>query len=247
MSKNTVITPTIGRIVWYWPSPSDLATHQMAFEMAAGEDAQPMAAQIAYVHSDTMVNLSVTDHLGVLHSRTCVHLAQADDKPIPTNIAFATWMPYQVNQATKEAAQTDKIVGTKGDVLFTDADVESKVLELGLTAPRVTKDDIEAMMARVVYIYVQQPGGSTSTFVHAFLDGKFLLATGHSACVSPENFNPGIGLSIAKGKAEVEARNKLWELEGFALYKRLLDHADAPSKAKAEPVLNTEGPDDYQG
>lgn len=128
-----------------------------------------------------------------------------------------------------------------------DAAIEAKVVELGLTAPRVTKDDIDALMQRVKYIVVQQPGGTTATFVHAFLDGKFLLATGFSACVSLDNFNASVGLSIAKGKAEAEARNKLWELEGWWLFKHLSKYADAQAEVKSEPVLNTEGPDDYQG
>ena len=65
-------------------------------------------------------------------------------------------------------------------------------------APRVTKADIDALMARVTYTVEQRPGGTTSTFVHAFLDGKFFLATGFSACVNAEN--------------------KLWELEGYRLF-----------------------------
>ncbi len=40
-------------------------------------------------------------------------------------------------------------------------------------APRVTKAQIDAMMDRVTYTVEQRPGGTTSTFVHAFLDGKF--------------------------------------------------------------------------
>lgn len=206
-----MIKPTVGRIVWYWPSPSDLAT--MAFNKVHGEYSQPMAAQIAYVHSDTMVNLSVTDHNGVQHSRTSVHLAQADEPMIPTNIAFAIWMPYQVTQAKKEDASAS---------LSTDADIEREIQAKGLTtAPRVTPADIDALMARVQYIVPVHAGETTSTFVHAYLDGKFYLASGHSACVSLENFNEVTGIRIAKGKAETAARDKLWELEGYALHKSL--------------------------
>lgn len=253
------ITPTVGRKVYFYADDKQL---------------EPMDATIIKVWAssematpDSVVNLFVIDpSTGVGTLQTSV---QVSAEPVP--FPHYRWMPYQVNQATKESAASDKILGSTGEVILTDDAVESKVLELGLTAPRVTKDEIDAMMARVVYIEVQQPGGSTSTFVHAFLDGKFLLASGHSACVSPENFNPSIGLSIAKGKAEVEARNKLWELEGYALYKRLIDQAaapkqctdckpgdgrcngycigqaDAPPEAKAEPVFNTEDPDAFQG
>jgi len=85
-------------------------------------------------------------------------------------------------------------------------------------APRVTKDQIDALMDRVAYVTVQQPGDTTSTFVHAFLDGKFFLATGFSACVNAENFNADIGERLARSNAEKHAENKLWELEGYRLY-----------------------------
>lgn len=85
-------------------------------------------------------------------------------------------------------------------------------------APRVTKDQIDALMGRVTYVTVQQPGDTTSTFVHAFLDGKFFLATGFSACVNKENFNAEIGERMATINATKQAENKLWELEGYRLY-----------------------------
>lgn len=88
-------------------------------------------------------------------------------------------------------------------------------------APRVTKDQIDELLKRVVYVVVQRPDNTTSTFVHAYLDGKFLLGTGFSACVSEANFNAEIGERVAKQKAEVEAVNKLWELEGYRLYHSL--------------------------
>jgi hypothetical protein len=88
-------------------------------------------------------------------------------------------------------------------------------------APRVTPEQIGALMDRVFYSVDLRPSGSTSTLVHAFLDGKFYLASGHSACVSPENFNAEQGVKSAKDKARRGAEDKLWELEGYALFKRL--------------------------
>lgn len=98
-----------------------------------------------------------------------------------------------------------------------DAQIEQEIKDKGLNvAPRVTKEQIDALMARVVYRF-DQPEGTTSTLAHAFLDGEFLLATGHSACVSRENFNAEAGRKWAQAKAEDLARDKLWELEGYAL------------------------------
>ncbi|MFX5629705.1 Gp49 family protein [Acinetobacter baumannii] len=85
-------------------------------------------------------------------------------------------------------------------------------------APRVTKAQIDSLMERVTYTVEQRPSGTTSTFVHAFLDGKFFLATGFSACVNAENFDAEIGERMARGNAEKLAENKLWELEGYRLF-----------------------------
>lgn len=102
-----------------------------------------------------------------------------------------------------------------------DDSLEVVIQAKGAVAPRVTLDEVNAAYERVQFVVEQQPGGTTSTFVHAFLDGKFFLGTGASACVSPENFREEIGLRIAKGNAETLARDKLWELMGYALYERL--------------------------
>ena len=83
---------------------------------------------------------------------------------------------------------------------------------------RITPAQIDALMVRVSFIAEHTPG-TTSTHVHAFLDGKFYLASGHSACVDPANFNAELGIKYAKQRAETACRDKLWELEGYALYK----------------------------
>ena len=96
--------------------------------------------------------------------------------------------------------------------------VTEKELADKAVAPRVTKADIDALKERIIYTTEQCPGGTTSTFVHAFLDGKFFLATGFSACVNAENFDAAIGERLARSNAEKHAENKLWELEGYRLF-----------------------------
>jgi hypothetical protein len=86
-------------------------------------------------------------------------------------------------------------------------------------ADRIHPEDIDALMARVTFINDVAPNNTTSTFVHAFLDGQFHLASGHSACVSKANFDPEMGLDIARRDAKAKAIAKLWELEGYALYR----------------------------
>ena len=100
---------------------------------------------------------------------------------------------------------------------MTKAVTEQELAEKAV-APRVTKADIDALKERITYVTEQCPGGTTSTFVHAFLGGKFFLATGFSACVNAENFDADIGERLARSNAEKQAENKLWELEGYRLF-----------------------------
>lgn len=106
-----------------------------------------------------------------------------------------------------------------------DQELEQEIQAKGLTAPRVTNDQINALMARVSY-FGGRIGETTSTVVHAFLDGEFLLASGHSACVSAANYDAEIGFNLAKSNAEKKARDQLWQLEGYALRKHLENQMD---------------------
>lgn len=100
-----------------------------------------------------------------------------------------------------------------------DQAVEQEIQAKDLNAPRITPEDIEALAGDVVYV-VEQPSGTTSTFCHAYLYGSFYLASGHSACVSPANFDAELGMRIATKKARESARDKLWELEGYRLFRQ---------------------------
>jgi len=106
-----------------------------------------------------------------------------------------------------------------------DQAIEQEIKAKGLTAARVTLAQIDALMARVTYVG-GRVGETTSTVVHAFLDGTFLLASGHSACVSVENFDAELGAKMATRQAEAKACEQLWLLEGYALRTRLAGPTD---------------------
>lgn len=97
-----MISPTIGRVVWYWPN--------IASGDAEGND-QPLAALIAHVLSDTCVNLAIFDKNGVSVEKppTSVLLVQ-DGNPRPTGGGFCEWMPYQKGQAAKADAAAKGVV-----------------------------------------------------------------------------------------------------------------------------------------
>lgn len=83
---------------------------------------------------------------------------------------------------------------------------------------RVTAEMVNEMLSRITYHTESRPLGSTSTIVHAFLDGKFLLASGTSGCVDPANFDADIGYKIAATKAIYAAKERIWDYMGFQLY-----------------------------
>lgn len=88
--------------------------------------------------------------------------------------------------------------------------------------PRVTSREINALLDRVTCIG-SSIQGTTTTIVHAFLDEKYYLGSEYSACVSPENFDEQIGIQIAREKLLPLVRNKLWEFEGYRLYRAIQD------------------------
>jgi Phage protein (N4 Gp49/phage Sf6 gene 66) family len=122
--------------------------------------------------------------------------------------------------------------------------VENKIQELGLTAPRVTPDQIDAQIVaayffvafdgvigalakqpeplhddeRLLYITGLPVSLSLLTFCVLVLKNGFTV-TGESACASPENFNEQLGRDIAYRNA----RDKIWSLEGYALRTKLAE------------------------
>lgn len=95
----TVIKPTVGRIVWYYPSAFDRSCLVCG---VPGE--QPLGAMVSYVWGDRMVNLTVSGVNGGTFGRTSVPLVQEGDHPVKSGCAYCTWMPYQVGQAKKHEA-----------------------------------------------------------------------------------------------------------------------------------------------
>lgn len=85
-----MIQPTVGRVVWFWP---------VSTTPKGSPGAQPMAATIAYVHSDICVNLTVHGRNGETYGLTSVPLWHGDGES--PDHAHCEWMPYQKGQAAK--------------------------------------------------------------------------------------------------------------------------------------------------
>ena len=106
---------------------------------------------------------------------------------------------------------------TQEPPLDSDIAIERQIRASGAdVAPRVTKEHIDSLVADLV-IKTHHFPGTTSTVATASLPDGYVVATGHSACISPENFKAHIGVGIASDNAIAAARTKLWELEGYLL------------------------------
>ncbi len=111
-------------------------------------------------------------------------------------------------------------------------EIEQEIQDKGLTAPRVTLEDIEANITSAFY-FTAADGvyGASGHRPNSFRAGTALrlltfcvlvlrngfTVTGESACVSPENFDAELGRKIARQNAIA----KVWPLMGYALLERL--------------------------
>jgi hypothetical protein len=115
--------------------------------------------------------------------------------------------------------------------------IEQQIQSKGLTAPRITPDDIEANIDSEHYFTGAQglagvavcaedadgvPTLSTNSPLHLLTFCVLVLrngftVTGESACASPENFDAELGRKIARQNAVA----KVWPLMGYALKSRM--------------------------
>lgn len=91
--------------------------------------------------------------------------------------------------------------------------IEEKIQQEGLTAPRLTPELISRKIQKEQY-YVFP--GTVITVCCLTLDNGFCVI-GKSACASSANFNKQLGEEIAK----TDARNKIWDLEGYLLKEKM--------------------------
>ncbi len=88
---------------------------------------------------------------------------------------------------------------------------------------KVSPEWIDQLMERVTF-KAHVPHGTTTTVVQSFLDNRFSLATGTSACLNPEDFNAELGYRYAEQRCRTATIDRLWEMEG---YRRYMNHTEA--------------------
>ncbi|WP_347454279.1 Gp49 family protein [Acinetobacter thermotolerans] len=106
--------------------------------------------------------------------------------------------------------------------------IEQEIQDKGLNAPRLTPDHIDSKVKVIRYLtgdvtpaytadgYENDRSAACLTICILTLENGFTV-TGESACASPENFDKLIGQKIAYENA----RNKIWQLEGYLLKEKL--------------------------
>jgi hypothetical protein len=121
---------------------------------------------------------------------------------------------------------------------MSDKDIELEIQAKGKTAPRITPDHIQSVIATEHYFTAGQAIRNGGITRHVYVDtGKSFsveqsvelltfcvlvlrngfTVTGESACASPENFDAEIGRKIARENAV----QKIWLLEGYLLKQKL--------------------------
>lgn len=102
---------------------------------------------------------------------------------------------------------------------MSDKEIETMIQDKGLTAPRVTLERVQEVIAKEEFFRLT---GTLTVCVLTLANG--FVVTGESACASPENFDQELGNKIARENA----KQKIWALEGYLLKQQLADGAMAP-------------------
>lgn len=145
-------------------------------------------------------------------------------------------LDYRVTNNETYSHKTDRIPNGAVVILVQEEEpktveqqIEQEIQSKNLNAPRLTPADIDA--AIVGETYTNLPDGRTVICQLTLRNG--FTVDGKSACVSKDNFNQEIGNKIARENA----REKIWELEGYLL-KEKLNH-----KIKIQEYFASQGVD----
>jgi len=101
-----------------------------------------------------------------------------------------------------------------------DQPLDQKITALGLAVPRVTPDQIDALLRKLSFHTYVIPG-TTVTVAAAIDPTGSVVALGMASCDSSEEFRGPIGRGAAISKAKAIAADELWKLERWRLSKNI--------------------------
>lgn len=126
---------------------------------------------------------------------------------------------------------------------MSDKDIEQEIQAKGLTAPRITRDEMIANIAHTEIVKHVSVTGQVLRWAIITTKNGFAVTGKPSCAVSSENDNEAIGKQIALENAEIE----LWPLMGYALKQNI---CNGKSRAQQVEYVNravVEGHTSYYG
>lgn len=94
-----------------------------------------------------------------------------------------------------------------------EQELEQRIQELRLTAPRITPDHIDSLIVNETYTVL--PSGKVMVCELTLKNG--FTVRGEGSAVSKANFNQEIGREVSRKNA----REQIWQLEGYLLQEQL--------------------------
>ncbi len=202
--------PSVGRIVRYFVGDFEIGDRGMQTGGPNGHREHP--AIITFVWSETCVNLQVLFDDGTIGWRPSSTLLPELPEGAKLDTANSGWKWPERAEAIQAPPPQPSVFGVDFGKGRDSSLIEAEIVTKGLTAPRVTLEQIEAAILDEQYALF---GGTLTVCVITLRNG--FMVTGESACASPENFNEQLGCQIARENA----REKIWALEGYLLRSKL--------------------------
>ena len=148
-----------------------------------------------------------------------INLGQAtvsapDTRPNPEKAAPAPSVEPENKQLTDQLSQPDVLSARMSAADMVNAFIEAEIVAKGLTAPRVTPDMISRVIHDSAFHFV--PDTQITVCVITLTNGTKLLGYNYGS-IDPDDQDWEQGRNSAYNMA----REKIWELEGYALRERL--------------------------
>lgn len=97
-----------------------------------------------------------------------------------------------------------------------DVSLEQQIIGLGFSAPRITPEQIDALVEKLSFHTYLIPG-TTTTLATALNPLGFEVATASANVSVAADFNEAMGRNAAIASVKAAARKELWKLEAYRL------------------------------
>lgn len=199
-----------------------------AFCMAQGDSSQPSwkdapqwqkdsAITGVKFHLDNPNALASSSHDSWMKEKinTGWVYGELKDPELKTHHCLVPFNELPVMQQAKDFLFRQTVHSLK-DKLFECHNVTASSKGDQLQQNKVEFNHVQSMIDSLEFEFARI-GDSTTTVCEAFLPNGFSVGSGKSACVDPASFNYDLGCEYAKENAVADAKNTIWQLEGYLL------------------------------